>query len=145
MEPESERLLRERSRELEIANEKLRQSEQMLTTELDIARRLQLVATQMINVHGIEALYEQILDTAMAVLHSDFASIQMFYPERGAHGELRLLGHRGFSEEAVDRWEWVRPDMCTTCAEALRTGRRVAVPMCGIASSCREATIWKDT
>ena len=46
----------------------------------------------------------------MAILHSDFASIQMFYPERGTHGELRLLGHRGFSAEAVERWEWVRPD-----------------------------------
>ena len=53
-------------------------------SSLTFARRLQLVATQLINVHGIEALYEQILDTAMAVLHSDFASIQMFYPERGA-------------------------------------------------------------
>jgi hypothetical protein len=72
------------------------QGEQMHTIELDIARRLQLVAAQMINVHGTEALYEQILDTAMAVLHCDFASIQMFHPERGAHGELELIGHRGF-------------------------------------------------
>ena len=129
VEPESERPLRERSRELEIANEKLRQSEQMLTTELDIARRLQLVATQMINVHGIEALYEQILDTAMAVLHSDFASIQMFYPERGTDGELRLLGHRGFqrrSRRSVGNG--CARTTRTTCGEALRTGRRVAVP-----------------
>src|SRR4051812_4308465 len=103
-------------------------SEQMPTTDLDTARRLQLVATQTINVHGTEALYEQILDTAVAVLHSDFASIQMFHPERGAHGELKLIGHRGFSPEAAERWGWVRPDMCTTCGEALRTGQRVAVP-----------------
>src|SRR5688572_7972196 len=105
-----------------------RRSEQMHTFELDNARRLQLVATQIISVHGTEALYEQILDTAMAVLHSDFASIQMFHPERGTHGELKLIGHRGFNREAVERWEWVRPDMSTVCAEALRTGRRVAVP-----------------
>ena len=106
----------------------LSRSEQMQSIELDTARRLQLVATQMINVNGTEAIYEQILDTAMAVLHSDFASIQMFYPERGAGGELRLLAHRGFSPEAVERWEWVRRDTCTTCGEALRTGRRVAIP-----------------
>ena len=99
----------------------------MLTAELDAARRLQLVATQLIHAPGIEALYEQILDTAMAVLRSDLASIQMFDPDRGPDGELRLLGQRGFSDEAIDRWEWVRPDMCTTCAEALRAGRRVAV------------------
>jgi len=110
------------------AEEALRQSQQMLTTELDTARRLQHLATQLIKINGIEALYEQILDTGMAILHSDFASIQMFYPERGTNGELRLLGHRGFTAEAAKRWEWVRPDTRTTCGEALRTGRRVAVP-----------------
>src|SRR3954451_744797 len=91
--------------------------------EVDAAQRLQQIATQSIDGRGVEALYEQILDTAMAILHSDFASMQMFHPERGAHGELNLIGHRGFSRAAVERWEWVRPDMCTSCGEALRTGR----------------------
>src|SRR5215217_1143050 len=100
----------------------------MLPIELDSARLLQLVATQLVNVHGTEALYEQILDTAMAVLQCDFASLQMFHPERSAHGELKLIAHRGFSQEAVERWAWVHPDLCTTCGEALRTGHRVAVP-----------------
>ena len=106
----------------------LRQSQQMLTNELDTARRLQHLATQLIKINGIEALYDQILDTGMAIMHCDFASIQMFYPERGTNGELRLLGHRGFTAEAAKRWEWVRLDTRTTCGEALRTGRRVAVP-----------------
>jgi hypothetical protein len=66
-----------------------------------------LVATQTINVHGTEVRCEQILDTVVAVLHCDFASIQMLYSERGTHGELQLLGHRGFSREAVERCEWV--------------------------------------
>jgi PAS domain S-box-containing protein len=128
VEPKSEQLLAERSRELGTTAEMLSQSKQVDTIELASAQRLQFVATQMINVHGTEALYEQILDTLTAVLHSDFASIQMLYPERGRYGELRLLGHRGFSREAFERWEWVRPDTRTTCGEALRTGRRVAVP-----------------
>ena len=63
---------------------------------------------------GIDGLYEQILDTAMAIVHSDFASIQMFYPERGTNGELRLLGNRGFKTDAAKRWEWVRPTAATT-------------------------------
>lgn len=92
-----------------------------------MARRLQHAATQLITADGVEALYEQILDTAMAILQSDFASIQMFCPERGTKGELRLLGHRGFNAQAAKRWEWVRASTRTTCGEALRTGRRVAV------------------
>ena len=110
------------------AEEALRQSEHTLATELDAAQHLQHVATQLIKTHGTEALYEQILDSAMAILHSDFASIQMFHPERGTNGELRLLGHRGFNAEAAKRWEWVRPTTRTTCGEALCTGRRVVVP-----------------
>src|SRR3954469_3417635 len=87
-------------------------------SELDAAQRLQQIATQSIDAGGIEALYEQILDTAMAILHSDFASLQMFHPERGSSGELRLLSHRGFSAEAAQRWEWIGPNARTTCGEA---------------------------
>src|SRR3954467_13060561 len=96
-------------------------------SELDASRRLQQIATQPMDAGGVEALYEQILDTAMAILHSDFASLQMFHPERGSSGELRLLGHRGFGSEAVRRWQWVGLTTRTTCREALRTGQRVAV------------------
>jgi signal transduction histidine kinase len=106
---------------------KLQHSQRILAAELDVARRLQDVATQLITADGIEALYEKILDTAMAILQSDFASIQMFYPERGTNGELRLQRHRGFNAQAVKRWEWVGVSTRTTCGEALRTGRRVAV------------------
>jgi PAS domain S-box-containing protein len=117
----------DRTRELEASNAALRLSEQRLEAELDAAERLHRVATQLINSHGTEALFEQILDAAVAILHSDFASIQMLYPERGTNGELRLLGHRGFNEGAAKRWEWVHPEMHTTCSEALLTGRRVVV------------------
>jgi len=123
-----EQLVQEQSRALEAANAALRQSRKTLETELDAARRLQQVATQLISAQGIEALYDQILDAAVAILHSDFASIQMFYPERGVSGELRLLGHRGFSAEAAKRWEWVRPTTRTSCGEALCAGRRVFIP-----------------
>src|SRR5438045_4883879 len=110
----------EQSSQTEDSKETLRQS------ELDAAQRLQQIAIQSIDARGIEVLYEQILDTAMAILHSDFASLQMFHPERGSRGELRLLGHRGFRAEAVKRWEWVGLSTRTTCGEALRTRQRVA-------------------
>jgi two-component system, cell cycle sensor histidine kinase and response regulator CckA len=120
--------VREQTRELEDASEKHRPSEQMLAMEIDASERLQQVATELINARGTGALYEQTLDTVMALLHADFSSIQMFHPERGPGGELQLLAHRGFDAEAIKRWDWVRPTTRTTCGEALRTGRRVVVP-----------------
>src|SRR5262245_58931685 len=93
----------------------------------DAAQQLQQVATQLIDARGIEALYEQILDSVQAILQSEFASLQMFYPGRGSGGKLRLLGYRGFNSEAARQWEWVEPTSRTTCGEALRTRQRVAV------------------
>src|SRR5215471_17227708 len=101
-----------------------REDEHSLAIELESAERLHQVATRLITTKGTEALFEEILDAAVAILHSDFASIQMLYAERGTNGELRLLGHRGFSAEAAKRWEWVNLAMHTACAEALRRGQR---------------------
>ena len=70
-------------------------------------------------------LQEKILDAAVAIMRSDFASMQMFYPERG---ELRLLGYRGFNPTAAAFWEWVRPGSGSTCGAALATGARSIVP-----------------
>jgi PAS domain S-box-containing protein len=103
-------------------------SEQIIANELQVAQCLRHVATRSVDVSGAESPYEQILTAAMAILHADLASIQMFYPERGSSGELRLLSQRGFTAEAAQPWEWIGPDSQTTCGEALRTGERVIVP-----------------
>jgi len=95
------------------------------TVESDAGRVLQQVSTILVQPGNIGALYEQILDAAVALLRADYASMQVLYPERGPRGELRLLCHRGFSGEAAKFWEWVTPETASTCGEALRTGRRV--------------------
>jgi GAF domain-containing protein len=58
-------------------------------------------------------------------MHSDYASLQMLYPERAVGGELHLLAFRGFNPEAAAFWEWVRPDSKSTCGIAPRTSQRV--------------------
>src|SRR5215472_15662721 len=93
------------------SHESIRQNEQIDEKELEL---LQQVATQVITASGMEVLYDQILDTALAILHADLASIQMVYPERGTTRELKLLGHRGFGPQATKRWEWVGTDSRTT-------------------------------
>jgi GAF domain-containing protein len=70
------------------------------------------------------APYEKIMNDAVHIMRSDFASIQMLYPKRG-DGELRLLDFRGFNPEAAVFWEWVRADSQSTCGLALRDQRQV--------------------
>lgn len=76
MNPEFERPIGQRSHELEDANEVLRRSEEINAKEM---QTLHLVATQLISASGMEALYDQILDTALGILHADLATLQMVY------------------------------------------------------------------
>lgn len=110
------------------AEEALRQSEQRLSDELDTALRLHRVSTQLIREDEVEALCEQILDTAVTITGADFGSIQMLHTAADGESELELLGHRGFSAEAAEFWRWVRSTSSSACGEVLRTGRRVVVP-----------------
>ena len=113
---------------MEAAYEATRRCQEQLASEVEAASALHQFATQCITAQGSEACFEQILDTAQALVHSDFASIQTYYPERGTGGELLLLGYRGFNEDAAKEWAWVTPSANTSCAEAMRTRQRVIVP-----------------
>jgi PAS domain S-box-containing protein len=64
----------------------------------------------------------------MLIMGSQFSSMQQFHPDRGTHGELRLLVCRGFTAAAARLWTWVRADSECTCGVALRTGNRVILP-----------------
>jgi PAS domain S-box-containing protein len=105
--------------------EALRESRRQLVAELAATRQLHKISTQLIEANDVEVLYEEILDAGVAIMRSDFASMQMFYPERG---ELRLLAYRGFDPRAAAFWEWVRPGSGSTCGAALASGNRSMVP-----------------
>lgn len=100
-----------------------------LDAELADTKLLQGISAQLISEENVNALYEKLLDAAVAIMRSDYASMQMLYPERcDGRGELLLLGHRGFTQESAEAWKWVRTDTNCVCGEALRTGQRVIVP-----------------
>jgi PAS domain S-box-containing protein len=107
------------------AEKALRETQRQLVSELAATRQLQKISTQLIHASNVEVLYEKILDAAVAIMRSDFASMQVFYPERG---ELRLLAYRGFTPIAAASFECVRPGSGTSCSVALATGHRSIVP-----------------
>jgi len=107
--------------------EQLRRSQRELAIEVAHLKLLQQISTELIQGQSVTSLYEKLADAAVAIMRSDFASMQMFYPERGKNGELLLLAYRGFTPEAAQFWEWVPADSGSTCAVALRTRQRVIV------------------
>jgi hypothetical protein len=89
---------------------------------------LQNLSAQLIEEQGTASLYENLVDAAHWIMRSDCASMQVFHPERGPGGALRLIATRGFDEAAKQRFAWVSTDDATTCARALHTKARIITP-----------------
>ena len=69
-------------------------------------------------------LYKRMLEAAVRLTASDFASLQLFDPERQ---ELRLIAHNGFPADAAAFWDRVGAESGTACGKALQEHRRVVV------------------
>lgn len=113
--------------ELQQTTSALRESEGRLATELSAAQQLQSVSAMFIEGGDVQGLYQKIVDTAAALMNSDFASLQILDGELEHPGELQLLAQRGFSPKAAAFWEWVRLDSKSTCGAALRNAHRIIV------------------
>jgi PAS domain S-box-containing protein len=95
-----------------------------LAAELADTKLLQDISAQLIEQGDEDALYAKIIDAVATIMRSDFATMQVLYPDRGPKGELRLLASRGLTPEGQKIWEWVRWDTGSSCGQALRTGKR---------------------
>ena len=134
---------------LEISQAELRRSRAELEEELEDSRLLQSISAELFEEGDIQTLYEKIVDAALRIMQADFASIQMFHPERGGSGELRLLAFRGFTSAAAKHWEWVGAEASrgSSCSEMLRTSQRVTltdVERCGSMLSTRDLAAYRD-
>src|SRR5215469_14713371 len=110
------------------AEHALVRSEQELAREIADLTRLRDISTELIHEGNGKTLYEKIVDAALSVMRSEYASMQLLEPQPGKMDELILLAFRGFSAEAAQFWQRVAADSGSTCGVALRTGKRVIVP-----------------
>lgn len=106
----------------------LRRSEQQLARENADLKLLQNISTELIREGNGKALYDKIVDAVVVIMGCEYASMQLLEPQAGKPGELILLAFRGFNAEAALFWHRVPADSGSTCAAALRTGKRVIVP-----------------
>jgi signal transduction histidine kinase/ActR/RegA family two-component response regulator len=137
-EPDYERQLREMNEALLVSSVRqhelteqaeqaaaaLRESEERLAAELAATKALQEISIKMIQEGDVKALYEQILDAAIAVMLSNMASIQILDEGQDA---LRMLAFRGFGPEFGKIFELNGPDTRTSCSVARLVGHRVIV------------------
>jgi two-component sensor histidine kinase len=105
---------------LTIADETERENQ-----HLEDARLLQRISTELVSDQAPEALYQEIVEAARALMRSDAASIQAYDAEKR---KLRLIAHVGIHPDSAAFWEWVDADSGSVCGEALRTFERIVVP-----------------
>jgi PAS domain S-box-containing protein len=106
-------------------NEQLRAREAECAAELEATRMLQALSIELAHEADVEGLYTRLVDAARIIMKSDFASMQQYFPHLGARGELKLIGHYGFSAEAAKFWAWVKADSSCTCGVAILRRERV--------------------
>lgn len=101
-----------------------------LEAELADARLLHRLSIELIQEDGTVGLYKKIVKAAVAIMRSQYASMQMLFPdaENGTAGKLRLLASSGFSPEGEKFWEWVYHHTGSSCGAALRAQDRVIIP-----------------
>ncbi|MEL7609463.1 MAG: PAS domain S-box protein [Bacillota bacterium] len=130
------------------AEKALRESRAQLEEELRGARLLQGISTELLYQQDAQELYEKIIDTASAIMHAQFASIQMLSPNGDQEGKLQLLAYRGFNQRAAEFWKYVDLSSGSSCGEALRTGKRIIVPdieKCGFIQGTKDREIYLQT
>jgi two-component sensor histidine kinase len=117
----------ERHHEIELharSEEDLRKSKALLAAELLAAQQLQSTSTLLIQEGDPQALYEHIIDAAIALMSADAASMQMLHRSRG---ELRLIAWKGFHPQSAVHWRWISHGSAISCGEAFKTVSRIIV------------------
>ena len=93
--------------------------------ELADTKLLQRISAALIEENDVHALFDKVLESAAAIMRSDFASVQTVDENEDA---LRMLAWRGFDQEFGRIFELNRRDTRTSCSVARQTGQRVIVP-----------------
>lgn len=101
---------------------------EILQAELADARLLHKLSIELIQEDGTAGLYEKIVEAAVAIMGSQFGTMQMLYPDKGTVGKLRILASCGFTPEAKEYWEWIYSYTGSSCGQVLRTGKREVIP-----------------
>jgi PAS domain S-box-containing protein len=104
--------------------EQLTENERQLAAEVDAMRRLHELVNRLLACNDLQTALEQVLDAAIALLHADMGTVQLFDPQTQ---ELRIAAHRGFPEDFLEPVRDTGADLGAMCARAVRGGQRAIV------------------
>jgi two-component system CheB/CheR fusion protein len=101
----------------------VRRSESALTAELDAMSRLHEFSRAILDAKSESELFERALDAVLGLHRADFGNVQLY--DRRA-GVLRIVAHRGYDQEFLDRFASVDATEDSPCGRALAGRERVS-------------------
>lgn len=99
-------------------------SQKKLAQELKDSKQLQHISNRIIEENDIQTLFDEILDSAMELMHADFASLQKLLPSEDT---LELIAWKNFHPEAAEHWKYIKDSGATSCGRALAAFDRMIV------------------
>jgi signal transduction histidine kinase/ActR/RegA family two-component response regulator len=106
------------------AEEALRKQEAQLAGELEVVQALHDLGARISAAVDLSAAAQETLDALIALVGADTGTVQLYDQQAGG---LVFIGHRGLDPALLAAIGVVKAGYHSTCAEALRTGRRVIV------------------
>ena len=103
----------------------MRENEALLAKELEDTKQLQKISSRIIEQGEENNIYNAIVDSAMEIMHSDFASIQVL---NSNNNQLLLFAWKGFHPGSAEYWKYINSDSTTSCGQAFQQRTRIIVP-----------------
>jgi PAS domain S-box-containing protein len=101
-----------------------KRAEQTLTADLRDTQLLHELSTRLVSEDNIQALYQEIMEAAIALTHADAGTVQILDE---ATQDLLLLATQGFERDLTDHFYRVNASSNTSCGRALVTGDRTFI------------------
>jgi PAS domain S-box-containing protein len=106
------------------AEHALRESEQRLAADLEAMTRLYDLGTRLLACDNLQAALDDVLEGAILTSRADFGNVQLYNPESAA---LEIVAQRGFRQDFLDYFRFVRVDEGSCCAQAMESGERIII------------------
>lgn len=101
----------------------LRHRESSLMEEVGVRRRLQEMASAVLQSGTMQEMFDCVMDASAELSSADFGVLQTV----GEGDDLELVAQHGFDETALAELMALDQDVYTTCTRALREHRRVSI------------------
>lgn len=102
----------------------MKQREAELAAEISALNRLYRLSAQLLRPTELKSAMELILDGSMEIVGATMGDVQIY---DAPNQTTKILAHRGFTEEYIDRLQGVPLDDDSPCGRAIASGTRVIV------------------